>query len=238
MNVTFDGPNKLIICGSGLTAFNAVDLYSAWKVWVAESDNAKYLPAFREIGGDPLGGGAVVSPYFFLTEGWRVRPQETSHTLIITGNLLTEEGDSPVIPTVGDFNVLVKLVTSANSITTVVTTGGSALTQEEHDQLMAVPLTTLTVEEHNFLVALPTLTMTVEEHDKLMAIVSNVGELVIEGSLTLSQYLRIMMAALAGKTTGGGGSELRFRDLADAVDRIIATVDSNGNRTAITVNGA
>lgn len=61
---------------------------------------------------------------------------------------------------------------------------------------------------------------------------------VIEGTLTLQQTLRVCLAALAGKSTGGGTGSVAFRDQADSKDRISATVDDDGNRTAITVDGA
>jgi hypothetical protein len=42
-----------------------------------------------------------------------------------------------------------------------------------------------------------------------------------------------MLAALAGKSNGGGTNDIRFRNQADNTDRIRATVDANGNRTAV-----
>lgn len=57
---------------------------------------------------------------------------------------------------------------------------------------------------------------------------------VIEGTITLKGALRLTLAALAGKVTGGGTATVIFRDVADAKARITATVDANGNRTAIT----
>jgi hypothetical protein len=61
------------------------------------------------------------------------------------------------------------------------------------------------------------------------------GELV-EGSLTTIDVMRILLAAMAGKTAGGGTQTLKFRDLADTKDRILATVDTNRNRTSITLD--
>lgn len=61
---------------------------------------------------------------------------------------------------------------------------------------------------------------------------------VVEGTLTMRQMLRVFLSALAGKSTGGGTLSLTFRDEADAKARITATVDSNGNRTAITLDGS
>jgi len=56
----------------------------------------------------------------------------------------------------------------------------------------------------------------------------------VEGTTTVQQALRLYDAVLGGKVIGAGTSTETFRDLADTKDRIIATVDSNGNRTAIT----
>lgn len=56
----------------------------------------------------------------------------------------------------------------------------------------------------------------------------------IEGGFTMRESLRVIMTALAGKLSGGGTSTITIRDVNDLRDRIIATVDSNGNRTAIT----
>jgi len=61
---------------------------------------------------------------------------------------------------------------------------------------------------------------------------------VIEGSMTLREALRIILAASAGKSSGGGTSTVKYRDLADSKDRISATVDANGNRTAVTLDGS
>ena len=57
----------------------------------------------------------------------------------------------------------------------------------------------------------------------------------VESGLTLRQALRLVTAATAGKISGGGGATVTIRNaVADGVDRIVADVDSNGNRTAIT----
>lgn len=57
----------------------------------------------------------------------------------------------------------------------------------------------------------------------------------IETGLTLRQALRLVTAATAGKISGGGTATITIRNaVADGVDRVIATVDTDGNRTAIT----
>jgi hypothetical protein len=60
-------------------------------------------------------------------------------------------------------------------------------------------------------------------------------EAIVEPGLTLRQALRLVAAATAGKISGGGTSTVTIRNaVADGADRIVATVDSAGNRTAIT----
>lgn len=55
----------------------------------------------------------------------------------------------------------------------------------------------------------------------------------IEGSVTDADILRLTLAILTGLTSGGGTNQLTFRDLADSKDRLVVTVDDNGNRTVI-----
>lgn len=59
----------------------------------------------------------------------------------------------------------------------------------------------------------------------------------VEGTLTTTQVFRIMLAALAGKMDGLAGTTVHARDQADTKNRITATVDANGNRTAVAVDG-
>jgi hypothetical protein len=70
------------------------------------------------------------------------------------------------------------------------------------------------------------------------AIADAVHDEVVEGTLTLRQIERIQLAALAGESSGGGTGTLTFSDVAGTAARITATVDSTGNRTAITLDGA
>lgn len=126
MAITFDPSAKRIILDSASTS--ASELWSRWADWVALSDNAKYLPAFRQVGGDDLGGGLSIPPYLFLMNGWRVRPMEVNHTLVITGNLFVDGGGVPVVPTLGAFNVSAQYTVpvQAQGIATSGSTGPTA----------------------------------------------------------------------------------------------------------------
>lgn len=70
------------------------------------------------------------------------------------------------------------------------------------------------------------------------SIASAVLSAIMEGSTTVVQGLRIMLSVLAGKSTGGGTTGVAFRDLADSKNRVSATVDADGNRTATTLDGS
>jgi hypothetical protein len=56
----------------------------------------------------------------------------------------------------------------------------------------------------------------------------------VESGLTLRKALRLIAAATAGKVSGASGSTVTIKNaVADTRDRIVATVDANGNRIAI-----
>ena len=60
----------------------------------------------------------------------------------------------------------------------------------------------------------------------------------VETSWTVRKVLRIIAAACAGKLSGAATATNTIRDITDSKDRITATVDADGNRTAITLDGA
>ncbi len=125
---TFDPTNKRIIVDNGVTSFSAIDLYSDWKEWAIL--NSQYAPAFRVVGGDPIGGGLFVASYFFLINGWRVRPYEGNHTLTIEGNLIVDGGGVPVVPTLGAYTVSVQYTVPVQA-QGISVSGGSGPTASE-----------------------------------------------------------------------------------------------------------
>lgn len=126
MAITLDPANKRIILDSA--SVTAKDIFRAWADWMLLSDNSKYLPAFSATGGDDLGGGLSIPPYYFLLNGWRVRPMESSHNLTITGNLFVDGGGVPVVSTLGTYQVNVNYTVpvQAQGISTSGSTGPSA----------------------------------------------------------------------------------------------------------------
>lgn len=67
------------------------------------------------------------------------------------------------------------------------------------------------------------------------AIDAILDETIGDGTLTLRQLLRVMAAALAGKASGAATTTMTFRNVADTTDVIVATVDADGNRSAVTL---
>jgi hypothetical protein len=60
----------------------------------------------------------------------------------------------------------------------------------------------------------------------------------VETNRTPRQAFRLILAALAGKLSGAATTTVTIRDTNDTVDRVVATVDSNGNRSAVTLNAS
>jgi len=58
----------------------------------------------------------------------------------------------------------------------------------------------------------------------------------VESGFTLRQSLRLILSSLAGKLSGASGTTISIRDVNDSKDRLVATVDADGNRTALTLD--
>jgi len=71
---------------------------------------------------------------------------------------------------------------------------------------------------------------------KIDAIDTDVLNAVVEGTLTIKQVLAVIMAAVANKASGGGGTTIKFRNLADDRDRIDMTVNETGDRSDVTID--
>lgn len=100
--------------------------------WYLTSSNSKFLPAFKNTGGDEITTGITIPIYTFLLNEWKIKPQEADHTLTITeGILVVDGGGDPFIDTDGNFTVRINYQQPVNVITV-----GSGLSSEEHAKLM------------------------------------------------------------------------------------------------------
>ena len=124
MAITLNGATKRIILDSA--SVSAAQIWSAWVDW--HEANQQWPLAFQLVGGNALGGGLFIPPYFFLLNGWRVRPMEASHNLLIEGNLFVDGGGVPVVGTLGTYQVNVNYTVpvQAQGIATSGSTGPTA----------------------------------------------------------------------------------------------------------------
>ena len=60
----------------------------------------------------------------------------------------------------------------------------------------------------------------------------------IEGSLTMVEALRIILARLVGVASGGGSSQITFTGIDGATSRVVMNVDSKGNRSSVSLDGS
>lgn len=66
---------------------------------------------------------------------------------------------------------------------------------------------------------------------------AEIWQYVLENGMSAEEMMRIYLAVLAGKVNGAGTGVEYFRSNADDKDRVISVVDTNGNRTAVIVDG-
>lgn len=124
-SVTFDGINKLIIINANESSINIKeDVYSSWKEWVSLRDNAKFLPAIRTTGGDPIGGGQFTGDVYFLINGWRII---VDHSCNIDGVIYSDDYPSPFVQVSGTQIVTNKVSSLVSVIAPVVTIDGGAI---------------------------------------------------------------------------------------------------------------
>lgn len=186
--VTFDGAARTIRVNPGVsTVAVKEDIYSAWKEWARLRDHAKFLPALRVIGGDPVGAGLAAGDIYFMTNGWQVVVAEE---VTVSGTLYNDTvGVSPFVILPGG-----GVIATVSNLAYAVSGGGGASASEIADAVHAKS---------------------------------------VDAGVDLSGALRLILAALVGKVSGAEGTTITFRGLADDRNRIVATVDANGNRTAI-----
>lgn len=58
----------------------------------------------------------------------------------------------------------------------------------------------------------------------------------LETGYSATELMRLVAAVLLGEASGGGTSTRTFRDVNDTTDRVVATVESDGDRTAVTLD--
>ena len=124
-NMIYNFTDLTITAADFVTIIAEKDAYSTWKRLLLTGPAALNVgapPAWAtSVGGNDIGGGQQVSPYFFCRNdlGWRIRPPSGDGELEITGNLFPFDTSIPLYesnPASND-TVLIRSVVSPQSIT-------------------------------------------------------------------------------------------------------------------------
>ncbi len=128
MAITFDPSTKII----QLDTFNVSEreVWTAMVNWSLQDDNLKYGVNIMQVGGE-----VPIALYVYLTNGWRIRPKEADGITTITGNLLTSNGDSPIVPTLGNWNILVNMETPVQAVSVKASNNDPINSQDIHQAL-------------------------------------------------------------------------------------------------------
>ena len=156
-----------------------------------ETEFGKVNPKIFDFSKIALGGGAYMYDITFV-HGYTLEFPGVGAFAINGGNWNSTINDSGV-----------QVIVTKAAAYAVTASGGSALTPDEHNKLMALPAAT--------------------------DVASSVGARVIEGSLTADQVERIKLAALAGKRQGLGTATEQYMAQNGTTPRITLTPDANGN---------
>lgn len=133
MALSFDGVNKLVTITTD-TTLDVKDLWSRWVDWVLTSDNSKFLPAMSQTGGNDIdiSAGTSIPIYIFLENGWKIKPKEANHTLVVTnGILLTSDSSTPYQQTTGSYNVVIRDQQPVQAIGVATGAGGGGATEAD-----------------------------------------------------------------------------------------------------------
>lgn len=143
-------------------------------------------------------------------------PAAPASTTNITAGIITTVTNLTNAPTAGDLTATMK--------TSVQTAADTAIT--------ANALVLEIEAETDGIAAIPT------SNPSAASIATAVWASVMEGSYSALNYMRIFASALAGKGSGLATTTVKYRDTGDTKDRITATVDADGDRSAITLDGS
>lgn len=213
MGISLDVLTKTISVTSPTTSVTIQELVDAVRDWEDELCNMTYNKVIDAVGKADLGGNVTTGIVVSLNSEWQIQFWGGSGLTKISGGTIVGGVGGESVKATGTAGDLTIVQTPVN--TTIVSTSGSGATAQE-------------VWEYNN-------GRTLSNPDDYKA---DIGGLEIEGSMDLAQMQRVFLAALAGLVSGAGTTTTRFRDLADTKDRIVATVDGDGNRLTITLDGS
>ena len=214
-------PHKIEVTLSGLTP-GAANWDAAYGV-----ENVTASTAFKYGGPNDTTGNNAFGGILF--EVWDPQPQTTTGQLSVDAN-----GRVDVIKIAGTTQTARDL--GASVITASISTGGISAASFAAGAVDAAALAADAGTEIGTAVwATTTRALTDKAGFSLSAAgITAIWAEVMEGAVSAVQMMRGFAAALLGKASGLDGTTALYRDTGDTKDRITATVDSSGNRTAVT----
>jgi hypothetical protein len=223
MAIIFNRLNKIIEVEAPATEITIQELYNAICDYQDEQVNMDLPTIAFASGKTELSSGVVVGITLELLDNWQLKFEDRLgpawvQCVVKEGNLVGGVLENPIATSTF---IQVKMIQSAAA--TIVTTGGSALTVEEHDKLMD------TSEPGD------AMTLTLSERQTLANAILALPD-GIEADITLKTAISVILATVAGVATGGNTPNIVFRNANNTSDRITMVVDVDGNRSSVIIN--
>lgn len=143
-DVYFDGnAGRIILSAKGTYSVEA--MYSAWKEWASQSVNAGWPVAFDTIGGDNVGGGQEVAPYFFCRNdlGWLVKMPSENGEIVVSGNLFPRDPTQDMFIQAQGYDAFLRLEVSTRAVVIRVPTETGGLTVAQDAKLQSLDTSNL-----------------------------------------------------------------------------------------------
>jgi hypothetical protein len=137
--ITFDPINRLIIISIPITEISIQELIDSIRDWEDEFEALSYPQVANAYGKQDLGGGTKIGITLELINNWRIKFEDRLHApwticKILGGNIvaINDYENNPICP-----SNYVSVIISQSTSASIVYSGGSSLTSEEHNKLMA-----------------------------------------------------------------------------------------------------
>ncbi len=140
---SIDGANRKIYLSSNTVdaSIHPIDIYKEMRTLRANNEELRKFDLFMRADGNvPKSSSTFTERYVILLEGTLIVPYDTTHTLTITGTIITDDGKEGVycfdrsgLSSQVDINYI------PPQVEVIVIHGGSGLSTDEHDKLMALP---------------------------------------------------------------------------------------------------
>ncbi len=212
------GTNIVLAKGTGVTGFNDI---SATDVWAA---GTRTLTSFGTLAAD-----AATAVWGAVTRSLTDKTDFALTSAYDSAKTAAQAGDAMTLTAAYDAAKTAATQTSVDAVPTAADTADAVWEEAiaDHDGTPGS-----TAEALQLAAAGGSVPTADQNADALLDRVNG-----IETGLTPRNSLRLIAAALAGKLTGAATTTVTIRNAeADSKNRIVATVDSNGNRTAITTD--